>query len=185
MSVPLSERGLSKKQFYYQAIKLNKEITNILIRDFGMKSICKDLNVFTNKAKMNPVDKQLFENLCTQYHIGVEASYPYWLIEHYRDTILGLLKDLILNITAAYTIFPNSVKEFYDRRHYQWLAIGNCEQLLQIMQLAIEVLPVDAEKFMSHVDTIDEEVELLRSWKKSENRILRAIQEKEANEKTG
>ena len=81
--------------------------------------------------------------------------------------------------------FPNSVKEFYDRRQFQWLAISNCEQLLQIMQLAVEILPVDAEKYMTHVDTIDQEVELLRNWKKSENRILRALKEKEANEKTG
>lgn len=185
MSVPLSERGLSKKQYFYQAIKIEKAITTVLLRDFGIKSICKDLNVFTHKAKMNELDKNLFEGLCERYHFNVEAAYPYWLIEYYRNTILEILKNLICNITTAYSIFANSEREFYDRRHYQWLAISNCEQLLQIMQLAIIVLPVDAEKYMEYVDMIDQEVEYLRNWKKSENKILPAIREKEANLKMG
>ncbi|MBR6045767.1 MAG: hypothetical protein IKP95_12795 [Ruminococcus sp.] len=180
MSVPLSERGISKKKYYDYALKLDDKIVGLLIRDFGLKTICKDLNVFTHKAKMNELDKSLFNKLCEVYHLNVETAYPYWLIDHYRTRIMKILEDLIANITTAYSIFANSEREFFDRRHYQWLAISNCEMLLQTMQCVIRQLPVDAEKYMEYVDMIQEEIELLKNWKKSENKILKAIREKEA-----
>ena len=182
MSVPLSEQTLSKKEYYEQALKLEDAITQLLIRDFGLKTIAKDLNVFTHKAKMDPIDESIFKKLCEIYHLNVEAAYPLWLIDHYRGRILRILEDLENNITAAYTIYANSLKEFYDRRHYQWLAISNCEQLLQAMQSVIRNLPVDGEKYMVFTGMIKEEITLLRNWKKSENPILRALKLKEAKE---
>ena len=178
MSVPASKRGKSKTEFFHSAYKLNDEITQLLLRDFGLKTSNTDLRTFTYRAKMSNEDRQTFVDLSTKYHLNVEAAYPYWLINYYRNCMLHILEQLISNITVANTIYANSEREFYDRRHYQWLAIANCYQLLQTMQTVIRNLPVDAEKYMRYVDMIESEMESLKSWKKSDNRILTAIKNK-------
>ena len=67
MSVPVSKRGKSKIEFFHQAYKLNDEITRLLLRDFGLKTLNSDLNVFTYRAKMNEEDRQIFTELVNIY----------------------------------------------------------------------------------------------------------------------
>lgn len=178
MTVPKSQRGQSRMEFFYRALKLNDAITQVLLRDFGIKRTLRELKTFTYCAKMEPKDQEAFIDLCGKYGIDTEARYPLWLVEYYRDWILALLREMINNITQANTIYPTSENEFYFRRQYQWKAIGCCYQLLQAMQTAIRNLPVDVEKYMRFVGMIEEELELLKGWKKSDNKILKAIQQK-------
>jgi len=185
MSVPASKRGKSKTEFFHSAYKLNDEITQLLLRDFGLKTVNRDLRTFTYRAKMSDEDRQAFMELSDKYHIDVETSYPYWLIDYYRNCMLHILEQLIANITVANTIYANSEREFYNRRHYQWLAIANCYQLLQTMQTVIRNLPVNAEKYMRYVDMINAEIDSLKEWKKSDNRILTAIKNKNAEQVHG
>lgn len=48
------------------------------------------------------------------------------------------------------------------------------------MQTVIRIFqPKDKEKFMPYVDLITKEIELLKKWKKNDNKILRAIKSRE------
>lgn len=179
MSVPKGKRGLSKLEFFHKAYILNDKITALLIRDFGVKKIARDLKAFTFSARMEADDQSQFISLCEKYGINTEAAYPLWMIDYYRDWILKILRNLVDNITQANTIYPTTEKEFYFRREFQWKAIGNCYQLLQAMQTVTRTLPVNLEKYMPYVDLIEEELALLKNWKKSDNKILKAIQAKE------
>lgn len=179
MTVPVSRRNKSKVEFFNQAYRLSEDITELLLRDFGIKKTSKDLRAFSYKAKMAEEDKESFMNLCNKYGIDVEVEYPLWLLEYYRDWILSLLKELIDNITMANTIYPTTEKEFLFRREFQWKAIGNCYQLLQAMQRALRSFHnADLAKYMPYVEQIRNELESLKAWKKSDNKILKAIQEK-------
>lgn len=178
MTVPKNKRSVSKVEFFYYAYKLNNCITQVLLKDFGIKRINKDLKAFTYGAKMSGEDRESFMDICNRYDINVESRYPLWLLEYYREWILGLLRELINNITQANTIFPKNESEFYLRRKYQWEAISNCYQLLQAFQTAIRNLPVDVEKYMPYVKMIEEELHHLKNWKKSDNKILDAIKAK-------
>lgn len=91
---------------------------------------------------------------------------------------------MIMNITAANSIYPTNESEYYDRRNYQNHAIGNCEQLLQEMQYIISVIPVDVNKFMPYTKMIVKEIQLLKGWRKSDNRILKSIRAKQNKEIT-
>lgn len=179
MSVPKGKRTPSKMEFFNQAYKLNYMISNLLIKDFGIKSVTKDLRAFTYAAKMEADDRGKFLDICNKYGINVEAEYPMWLMEYYRNWILKILQDMINNITQANTIYPTTVTEFEFRRRYQWQAIGNCYQLLQAMQIAIKALPVNVNKYMPYVEEIKKELEALKHWKKSDNRLLAAIKAKQ------
>lgn len=182
MTVPKYKRTKSNIEFFHFAYRLNDNITRLLIRDFGIKRVCKDLKAFTYTAKMERSDREYFIGLCNKYNINLETEYPLWLIEYYRTWILYLLRQMIDNITQANTIYASSENEFYFRRQYQWRAIGNCYQLLQAMQTAIRILPVDVEKYMPYVNDINKELELLKAWKKADNKILEAIKAKKRKE---
>jgi hypothetical protein len=88
------------------------------------------------------------------------------------------MNSLINNITYANSVYPTRELEYDQRRLYQNRAIANCYQMLQEMQYVISVLPVDAERYMNYVGMIDREIVLLKGWRKSDNRILKAIKSK-------
>ena len=180
MSEPKGKRGMTSTEFYAAAQRLNAEITNLLLRDFGAKPSCRDLWSFCHNAKMSSEDKLAYTQLCEKYHIDVEASYPLWLIEHYREHMLATMDELLDSIDQANGIYvdvksPNALNEFHLRRSWQWRAIGCCRSLSRQMRRIIATLPVDANKYMRYVDQIGKELDWLKSWKKSDNRLLEKI----------
>ncbi len=177
MSVLKNKRSVSKLEFYHNAIELRKEITDLLLRDFGIKNKVRSINAILTNPEMDEEDKKIVEDLIKKYeNLGIVVyGYPEWLIEQMRDKMLNICHNMIMNITQANTIYPVSEAEYNDRRQYQNHAIGNCEPLLQEMQYAISVLPIDAQKLMKYVDMIEREIALLKGWRKSDNKILERI----------
>lgn len=157
MSVLKSKRGLSKMEFYHNARKLRRELTEFLRRDFGVHSR-------KNASKIDPTLP--------------DDWYDEDIVDFARNIRL-LLRNLIWNITAANTINANSEKEvnekikrLSERRRYQTGAIINCEQILQEMQFCEDSLPVNAEKFLPYVEMINFEITLLKGWRKSGNKLI-------------
>ena len=72
MSVPVGKRGVSKMEFFHLAHKLNREMTMLLIRDFGIKSISRDLKSFCHSAKMNEEDRNELRGLLNQLTDKIE-----------------------------------------------------------------------------------------------------------------
>ena len=160
MSVPKGKRGLSKMEFYHNARKLREEIIKMLLRDFGVRD------------KIRKIRTE--ENL----EVTIIEEYPSWIITSLRDNIVRILRDLIANITAGNTIYPVNADELRLRRHYQDMAIVNCEQLLQEIQFCADILPVKLEKFLPYADTIEFEIQLLKGWRKSSNKLQQKINQK-------
>jgi len=177
MSVIKNKRSLSSLEFFHNALELRKEITDLLLRDFGVKDKTRTTNMMPKMYHMTDDDKALFTELCNRYKItSVLEIYPEWLINNIRSGMLDIMRDMIRNITSANSIYPTSEEEFYERRIKQDRAIGNCEQLLQEMQYIITVLPTDVQKYMKYVDMIEREIALLKGWRKSDNKILKRLQ---------
>jgi hypothetical protein len=153
MSVLKNKRGLSKLEFYHNARKLRRDITNLLLRDFGIRD---------KVRKVKGVDGE---------DMTVIESYPDWLIEQFRGGIMRILRNLMMNITAGNTIYPANESELRLRRQYQTAAIINCEQLLQEMHYCEDILPVHVSKFLPYVDAIEFEIKLLKGWRKANNKL--------------
>jgi hypothetical protein len=157
MSVLKNKRGLSKLEFYHNARKLREDITNLLLRDFGVRDKIQKIKTMENME------------------VTIIEEYPNWLIVHFRQSIINILKSLMLNITAGNTIFPTTMDELVLRRRYQTGAIINCEQLLQEMIYCSDILPVKMEKFMPFVGAIEFEIKLLKGWRKSTNELAKKL----------
>ena len=102
-------------------------------------------------------------------------NYPLWLMEHVREQILLHLANMMKHITRAYTIWATTKAEADLRRNSQDLAIADCESLKQELELAVDILPVDADKLLRYIDAIDREIALLKGWRKSDNKRKQAL----------
>jgi hypothetical protein len=165
MSVLKNKRGLSKLEFYHNARKMRRELTELVLRDFGIHSRGKNF-----KAGYGPEPPE---------------GYYDELLEEFSRGVRSLLRNLLLNITAANTIFPLSYDELALRRRYQTGAIVNCEQLLQEMLYCKDVLPVKASIFDPYIEQIEFEIKLLKGWRKANNKIAEQIATKQQQKQGG
>ena len=129
MSVLKNKRSVSSLEFYHNAIMLRREITMLLLRDFGIKDKVRSVKSLYGVPGMEPEDEQKFREIVEKYEMKatIIEEYPAWLIDKMRNNIMNILHNMIMNITQANTIYPVCESEFYDRRNFQNHAIGNCE----------------------------------------------------------
>lgn len=160
MSVIKNKRSLSRLEFYNNARKLRLNLTNWLLRDFGIR----------DKVYKIHNDDEL-ETMLT-------AQYPKWFIDHARESVLTILTNLMLNITAANSIYPVNLMEVDLRRGLQDKAIANCEQLLQQLIYCADVMPLQSSKIEPYAEMIDKEIALLKGWRKTTNDIANRIKTK-------
>ena len=160
MSVVKNKRSLSRLEFYKNARKLRLDLTNWLLRDFGIRD-----RVYKIKD-----DEELEKTLVAQY--------PKWFVDHARESVLTILTNLMLNITAANSIYPINMMEVDIRRGLQDKAIANCEQLMQQLIYCADVMPLQVSKLEPYAEAIDKEIALLKGWRKSTNDIGKRIMTK-------
>ena len=176
VSVLARKRSESKLEFYAHAIRLRKSITFLLLRDIGVKSKVRNLQITTKP--MDPADAEVFRAIAVKYGMAsFVAEYPDWIIDTLRTSLWDITRDMLLNITRAYSIWPTNISEAYARRNHINSAIADCESMMKELELAIDVLPIDAEKYMHYVDEIEREIELLKDRRKKDNKKIREIRE--------
>ena len=177
MSVPKNKRNQSEMEFLHNAKVLRKQMTELLLRDFGIKAKNRDVKVFPNKYGMSKEDGAQFLSLCGQYEIiTLEETYPTWLINDFRDNILSILRRMSSNIHQGNSIYPTCMSEWELRRKYQDEAVGDVSDLLAEMQYVIDIVPVDAKKYMPIVELIKREIALLKGWRKSDNKLKKKFE---------
>ena len=180
MSVPKSEQGLSDMQFYKNAIDLREKFTFLLLRDFGIKKKTFEFDEYCAQQGMAEDDKEVFASLLDKYDLGnkIIEKYPKWFIDREREFFDGKLRELIMNITMANSVYITCRREYEERRILINTAIGNCEQLLQEMQYLKRILPVNVNKLMPYTELLKKEIDLLKGLRKSDNKILKRLQPK-------
>ena len=184
MSVVYGKRGLSEMEFWKQICRIEKNMIFLLLHDFGVKNRSREPDFFCRILKFSDEDKAAFTEICEKYSISkVTDNYPEWLINMYREKILKTLASIKQNIRDANEVYPYYESEFFARRNYQDDAIRGCGELYDIFTLCKETLPVDADKYDRFVKHIEYEATLLKGWRKSDNRIIRQIRERESGGK--
>ena len=108
MSVLKNKRSVSSLEFYHNAITLRREITMLLLRDFGIKDKVRSIKSLYGVPGMEPEDEQKFREIVEKYEMKatIIEEYPAWLIDKMRNNIMNILHNMIMNITQANTIYP-------------------------------------------------------------------------------
>ena len=183
MSVVYGKRGLSDMEFWKFLCRIEKNMIFLLLHDFGVKNRSREPDFYCRILKFSEEDKQKLLELCEKYSIGkITDDYPEWLIKRFRDKILDTLASIKQNIRDANEVYPYYESEFYERRKYQDDAIRGCGELYDIFTLCKDTMPVDADRYEKFVNAIEHEADLLKGWRKSDNRILKQIRKREAKE---
>ena len=181
MSVLKSKRKASQFEVFHHFYKMRKEVTDLLLRDFGY-----DYNRAENKvAKMfggrsytelTPEEKSRYDRLMEK-----NRAFDEWFIVDERKVIVDCLRSIGENVFLANSIYPTYMEELIERRLCQDKAIGLCYRLTQELQYAIETLPVDVNKYLRFAEMIQTEINLLKGWRKSDNKFKRAISDSASN----
>lgn len=177
MSVLKNRRERSQFQVFNTAYNLYVDIVRLLLRDFGTKAKTINLKFTKEYEKVEDQDKIILEGLLEKYKFTntIFGEFPYWIIDRYRNDIINLLNELVLNIIAANTIFISSREEYQERRKYQNNAISNCNQLLNLFMLIEDILRIDLNSLEKYIDLLDQEIKLLKAWRRSDNSIYNRL----------
>ena len=177
MSVLKANRKPSPFEVEHYAYKVRATITDLALRQFGLKE-------YKEKPKPDAYDKWSqqqkdgYDKCVTKNKERYEA-FCEWFIPDEQKVILNLCRNMIHEIFLANEIFPQYICECDERRIHQDLALGYCENLIQELQYVITTLPVNIEKYEAITNMIVHEQDLIKGWRKSDNKIRKKILEKE------
>ena len=177
MSVIKAKRKESQFEVFHHLYQMRKEVTNLLLYDFGY-----DLER-ANKRVQKQIGKPV-EEMNTEEHKRYEKrfaknlAFDKWFVENERTMVLNILRDITNEVFVANSTYPQYPDELVERRIHQDRAIGLCFALAQELQYAVETLPVDLNKLARFTDMIKTEINLIKGWRKSDNKFKRAFSDK-------
>ena len=173
MSVLKNKRKPSQFEVFHQLNKLRKDITDLLLRDFGFDIVKAEKRLskrFGGKSFDELDEKQ------QAYYLRLKKrweAFDEWFIEDERKVITNCLRAITREVYMANSIYPTVREELVDRRLHQDRAIGLCYTLVQELQYAIETLPVDVDQYLRFGEAIQTEINLIKGWRKSDNKFKR------------
>lgn len=171
MSVVKSKRKPSSFEVFHHLVKLRKDITDFLLRDFGYNS--EKFDRYLDRRFGNKTYEELTELEKVQYDQQKkrQQSFHEWFIEDERKVVTECLRSINEHVYIANSIYPAYQEELIERRMHQDLAIGQCYRLVQELQYAIETLPVDVNAYLRFGQDIQKEIDLIKGWRKSDNKF--------------
>ena len=181
MSVLKSKRKPSQFEVFHHLTKMRHEVTDLLLRDFGYDADKAKKNIsrmFSGRPyeELNEEEKARYEKIAKR-----NEAFAEWFITDERNTVVNCIRSITEETYVANSIYPTCIEELTERRLHQDRAIGQCYRLTQELQYAIETLPVDVNKYLRFADMIQTEINLLKGWRKSDNKFHRAISDTAAN----
>lgn len=177
MSVLKANQKPSPFEVEHHAYKIRTVITDLALRKFGLKEYAEKPKPETyskwSQQQKDGYDKSVAKNK-ERYEAFIE-----WFIQDEQKSILNLCRNMIHEIFLANEIYPQHLCECDERRLHQDLAIGYCENLIQELQYVITTLHVNIEKYETITKMIVHEQNLIKGWRKSDNKVRKKILEKE------
>jgi len=83
--------------------------------------------------------------------------------------------DLLYYIKIANSIYPQCEAELDERRLAQDKAVGVCYAILTVLQRILMRLRVLGSKYVVDIQNIEQMINSLRAWRKSDNRLRAKI----------
>ena len=159
---------------------MRKEITKALLIDFGyhpepieLPDLPDNFDTMEEWQQKNELLK--IEKVMNRYE--TQQGLNEWFLEKSRNAIIDSLMMLMKNISLANAVYITNMDEYRERRTYQNRAIGFCGVLAQELQYVIEILPVDVNKYTRFDKMISEQINLLKGWRKSDNKIKKKLEQ--------
>ena len=181
MSVLKSKRKASQFEVFHHLYKLRREITDLLLRDFGYSYEKGDKRLVKmfggrNYTELTETEQERYDRLKQKY-----ASFDDWFVYDERQVIVDCLREITKEVFIANSIYPTCYEELVQRRLHQDEAIGQCYRLAQELQSAIETLPVDVNAYLRFGEMIQTEInpKRLTTMRRKMKKLVHKLSEKE------
>lgn len=171
MSVPSWNRTASKLDAFYEAVKLRHIVTQIIMRNFGLKREKYNSLIGRQAREKYPELKKLFERI-DNYQNEVEkqkllTEYPEWFITRVRENLFKYSSDLVSNISAANEILCRTKEEYIKRILLEDEAIADIARIRQEVLFIEEFMNIDLSRYMEYSEQLENTRNYLYKWKKS------------------
>lgn len=171
MSVPSWNRTASKLDAFYEAVKLRHIVTQIIMRNFGLKREKYNSLIGRQAREKYPELKKLFERI-ENYQNEVEkqkllTEYPEWFITRVRENLFKYSSDLVSNISAANEILCRTKEEYIKRILLEDEAIADIARIRQEVLFIEEFMNIDLSRYMEYSEQLENTRNYLYKWKKS------------------
>ena len=171
MSVPSWNRTASKLDAFYEAVKLRHIVTQIIMRNFGLKREKYNSLIGRQAREKYPELKKLFERI-DNYQNEVEkqkllTEYPEWFITRVRENLFRYSSDLVSNISAANEILCRTKEEYIKRILLEDEAIADIARIRQEVLFIEEFMNIDLSRYMEYSEQLENTRNYLYKWKKS------------------
>ena len=181
MSVLKSKRKPSQFEVFHHLYKMRRNITDLLLREFGYsfeKAEKRLQKRFGGRAYevLTDNEKAQYDRLQKRW-----AAFDEWFVVDERTVIVDCLREITKHVFIANSIYPTCWEELAQRRIHQDEALGQCYRLAQELQYAIETLPVDVNTYTQFGKEIQTEINLIKGWRKSDNKFKGAISDTASN----
>lgn len=162
-----SERKESKLQTIHNAYRIRMAVTKLAENDFYINS-SKVENIIAEKIKRFPEEEQQkIKNRTYQYF---EQQ-----LNRSTNSVIELATGISRHLRIANTIFPTYMSEFEERRIEMDRAMSCCNALQDELQYVGECLYADLNKYTNLVLLIQQEFNMIKALRQSDNRFLKNI----------
>lgn len=172
MGVLKSKRSTSNLDWMYEGLKIQDSLTDLCLRDFGIKPKKRSVEALAKAAEMDPADAVMYVDLNHKYGIlSLEEEFPYWFVDKIRNRLLNCLELFIRHLTIIrnYQSIMNT-QQYLDRQKFITLALSDLDEMLQTLQYAIKFFPIDVNKLMPYTGQILQEKENIKRLRKRGNK---------------
>lgn len=162
-----SERKESKLQTIHNAYKIRMAVTKLAENDFYISRIKIDNIIFEKIKKFPEENQEAIKN----------RTYKYFEQQVIRSTnsAIELATGISRHLRIANTIFPTYMTEFEERRIEMDKAMSCCNALQDELQYIGECLYADLNKYTKLVLLIQQEFNMIKALRQSDNRFLKNI----------
>lgn len=165
--VKKGERKESKLQVIHNAYMIRMAVTNLAENNFYI-TLSKIEDRIENRIKgLEEKEKaKVRDNMYKFYRNQINRI---------TDNVINLADGISKHLRIANTIFPTYMSEFEERRLEMDRAMACCNALQDELQFAGECLYVDLNKYTNLVLQIQQEFNMIKSLRQTDNRFLKNI----------
>lgn len=184
MSVLKNLQDLSDLEFYKCAEKLQDDITDFCLRDFGLKKSPRSVKQVIKN--IDEKDQEEINAIFAKYgrtpNQQFKSEYPEWFLKSRKLKLIKHTDTLIGCIIEANLIYAVSLAECDQRRELQNNAIGVCGNLYRELQYLKRHLPINLNWITGTLAMIKREEVLLKGWRRSDNKTRKTVFENTVKE---
>ena len=172
-NIPKSKRSKSHLEVLHRGYAIRKRITAELKATFGYSP--KKLEAYIKEMTRHVENEEEREAMAQKLR-ELEGNFDSWFIMRERDRVADFAQGITEHLRAANTIYPQNRSEYEERRLEMDRAMMCCNKLQDELQYVAETLPADKNKFMNIVLEVQEEFNMIKALRQSDNRFLKTIQ---------